>query len=124
MRLREFASIVLSGGCVFALGGVVFGFSSIYPLLYREGVFVDDCASPGECAASGHYDTTKCCNGQLLDFTLLSTLSFFASDSAMVMYGECIDRLGPKVTFLFGSTIAGLGLLVIGLNASVHADLL
>ena len=125
MLLREFASIVLSGGCVFALGGVVFGFSSLYPLLYREGVFVDDCASVDQCQVSAHqYETTKCCNDQLLDFTLLSTLSFFASDSAMVIYGECIDRLGPKVTFLFSSTVAGVGLFVIGLNASLHFDLL
>eukprot|EP00966_Prymnesium_polylepis_P093266 2159112-Prymnesium_polylepis.1 len=90
------------------------------PLLYHEGVLVDVC---GAAVAAQCIDMdTKCCSAQLLDFTLLSTVSFFASDSAMVIYGECIDRLGPRMTFLIASGVAGLGLFLIGLNASLQAD--
>lgn len=66
----------------------------------------------------------QCCNDQLVHMTLMSTLSFFASDSAMVVYGECMDRLGPKATFMAASWCSLIGLLLIALNAELNIDLL
>lgn len=54
----ELASMFVAGAAVFALGGVVFGFSSLYPLLYHEGVLVDVC---GDAASGCEKSTTKVC---------------------------------------------------------------
>lgn len=61
--MKAIASILLSGVCVLSLGGVVFGFSSLYPVLYRELVFVDSCGSTTKDQCSGQ--TTKCCDNQV-----------------------------------------------------------
>lgn len=42
--LKECVAVVLSGLCVLMMGGLVFGISSLYPVLYREGVYEDQCS--------------------------------------------------------------------------------
>ena len=117
--MRAAASIGISSATVFALGGIVFGFSSLFPTLYYEGALVDVCgASAAQCTSQ----TTKCCNAQMMDYTLLSTLSFFASDSAMVGWGECIDRLGPRTTLVISSACGIAALLLIGMNVGMGVD--
>ena len=114
-RLIQYFSIGAAALSVFLMGGDVFGFASLYPVLYNEGVFADMCASDdeGECEPS----RSSCCPAQQLRYTLLSSVAFFASDGVMVLYGELMDRCGPRFTFGCGITFAWMGLALLGVGA-------
>jgi MFS family permease len=99
----------LAAASVFTMGGVVFGFSSLYPVLYSEGALIDVCEADAAAACLETAATTKCCNRQLSAFTTMSTIAFFAADMAMALYGELIDRFGPRVCFATGVGLCWLG---------------
>ena len=109
--------LTLAALSLLTIGGVVFGISALYPVLYRERVWADSCTSaevqhcPGET-------TTQCCDAQLLGVTLVSTLALLPSDGLVALYGEFVDRHGPRKCFLVAALLAWLGLLLLGVNAA------
>jgi MFS family permease len=113
---------LLTGLCVFSSSGLIFGFSSILPILYREEVFARSCDHHGY--GSGNCSTisatgNKCCDAQLAAFTAMSTVGFFMADASMIFYGELLDRAGPRPCFFVGSSLVlvGLGLLALSPTA-------
>ncbi|KAL1499020.1 hypothetical protein AB1Y20_013536 [Prymnesium parvum] len=108
-------SVILASCGTFSMGGVVFGISSLYPMLYQQGFSRASCASatPATCPVGMR---TKCCEHQFLAFSLLSSSAFFLVDAAAAPWGELADRLGGRVCFGFGvcSSVAGFFMLAAG----------
>ena len=77
--------VTLSSLCVLMMGGLVFGFSSIFPVLYTERVFVESCGEEAAraCRAEGA-TTSKCCNRQFEQYSLMSSAALFAADGVFV----------------------------------------
>ena len=113
---REAIIVGLSGLAVFMAGGVVFGFSSLYPVLYSEGVYEDVCGND-DCKR-----TESCCAAQRLWLTLVASCSLFAADGVMVIYGELNDRSGPVTCLLWGSCLACTGFMGLALGTAIDKD--
>jgi hypothetical protein len=122
-RLGAYATqlIVLAPSlCILMMGGLVFGFSSLYPVLYDLGVFQDACGAHAQCE-----DTTRqCCDAQFERYTLLSSVALFAADGTFALYGELMDRRGPRDCFIVGMALCAFGFFVLGANAYAHLDAL
>lgn len=82
-------AVVLTCLCVFVMGGVVFGISSFYPVLYGQGLYEGECADLEACPAE-----RPCCAKQRSSVVFLSSACLFAADGVMVIYGELNDRAG------------------------------
>ena len=105
--VKEWSIIGLSGISVFLTGGLVFGFSSLYPVLYSERAFENKCsagAREGGCPSN-----EACCSSQRLWLTLLASCALFSADAVMVFYGEANDRLGPATCLVVGSLLVFFG---------------
>eukprot|EP00965_Chrysotila_dentata_P193490 6175810-Pleurochrysis_carterae.AAC.3 len=75
---------------IFWMGGEVFGFSSLFPVLYRELVLLDTCndSAVDQCVTAMEHDSNlgkSCCSSQLLQFTLMSSVALFSADGVMVL---------------------------------------
>ena len=73
-------------------------------------------------ARRGPESAEKCCDEQKLEYTLMSSVALFASDGAVVVYGEVADRLGPRTSLAIGSFCVCLGLLLMSINSIVVSD--
>lgn len=123
-KARQWISVVMSGVAVFTMGGLCFGFDSIYPILYSGGAFLDYCpAEQAEQCAARPIETrqTKCCDDQLSAFVKLTSVSLFGADGVAVVYGELIDRAGPRWCMSIALVLAWLGLGLVSFNASLGA---
>eukprot|EP00962_Isochrysis_galbana_P053044 scaffold24507_cov106-Isochrysis_galbana.AAC.3 len=121
-KARQWLSVVMSGVAVFTMGGLCFGFDSIYPILYSGGAFLDYCpAEQAEQCAARPIETrqTKCCDDQLSAFVKLTSVSLFGADGVAVVYGELIDRAGPRWCMSIALVLAWLGLGLVSFNASL-----
>lgn len=67
----QVAVIGLACFCTFGMGGVVFGISSLYPVLYAQGYWraICDEAAASACVA----ESTKCCEAQLVRYSLVAS---------------------------------------------------
>ena len=110
--------------CVFFVGGLPYGISALFPVLFSEGVFVEQCGA--ERAEQCQFDASpkKCCDTQVLTFTLLSSVAMLPSDALVALYGEFVDRRGPRKTFLVGMAFALSGLALLALNARIKLEAL
>ena len=112
---KGLCATVLTAVCVFSSAGLIFGFSSLYPVLYREEVFARFCDhsgyGSGNCSSISS-SGAKCCDAQMAAFTAMSTVAFFTADASMAIYGELNDRIGPRPCFAAGTSmvLAGLGM--------------
>ena len=70
------------------MGGVVFGLSSLYPLLYRQNYLEGLCAGEVEEGQCAERSLTKCCTSQLVRLSLVSSIAFFTVDAVAVLWGE------------------------------------
>lgn len=113
-------ALVLAGLSVLLMGGVVFGLSSLYPVLYAEGVYVARCEGAKEDCPLDR----ACCAAQREAVVFLSSAALFAADAVMVVYGEVHDRVGPVACFSIGSLLSLLSLGALGLTRLVQSDAL
>lgn len=109
-------AVLFACASVFLTGGVVFGMSALYPVLYSERVLADKCE--GTCPATDR----KCCDAQLLGYTLMTTAALLPSDAFIVVYGELVDRAGPRKAFLVGQSFAYVGLALLALNTRLGSN--
>ena len=128
MRLswRQARALTLTGVCTFCSSGLIFGLSSLYPILYAEAAFTGGCNDgTGLTDCQGLSSAgEKCCENQLVAIAAVSTAAFFGSDVAIVIYGEVADRLGPRVCFAVAASLSVLGLLLAATAALLASDLL
>jgi hypothetical protein len=92
------------------MGGVVAGFSALFPVLYSERIAGD------ECLPSQHT-----CRAQYLSLNLMFTVSMFASDAAMSIYGEIMDRRGARSAFGIGLALTCTAYGIMGLGLNINA---
>uniref|UniRef100_A0A7S3SUY6 Uncharacterized protein n=1 Tax=Emiliania huxleyi TaxID=2903 RepID=A0A7S3SUY6_EMIHU len=122
---RQVASCTLAGLSVFTLGGLCFGFDSVYPVLYSSGAFLDLCAADeaAACAArSGEERQRSCCKAQASSFVSLSSVSLFAADGVMVAYGELMDRRGARWCISVALCLVCTGLALLSIAGSLGAS--
>ena len=100
----QLRALVLGCLCIFAMGGLVFGVSSIYPNLYDEDAFEGVCRPRHTCPNDG----TPCCNEQLQVVSLFSSIGFFVADGAAAPWGEIVDRAGPRMCLLSAAAMSVL----------------
>ena len=67
----QVAVIGLACFCTFGMGGVVFGISSLYPVLYAQGYWRTVCDEAAASACVG--ESTKCCEAQLVRYSLVAS---------------------------------------------------
>jgi len=109
--------ICLVGLSTFAMGGLVFGFSSLYPVLYRENVFANTCNKDDDSCGIDE----SCCASQRLWLAAMASCSLFAADGVMVIYGEVNDRMGGPITCLvIGAVLVIFGLQIIAIAVSLN----
>ena len=124
-RWRPNLAVALSGASIYCLGGVVFGIGSLYPILYHSHVMEGLCHPAGSTppyenstcperadgSADGSVESSSavgggslpCCVEQQLRYTLLTSIAFFITDGAVLLYGEIADRVGPRACFGMGA---------------------
>jgi len=123
-KMRQYLSVAMAGLGVFTMGGLCFGFDSIYPVLYSGGAFLDYCPAEEATACAERpfaARSEKCCESQLAAFVTLTSVSLFGADGVMVIYGEIVDRAGPRWCMSVALALAWLGLGLVALNASLGA---
>ena len=110
---------------VLCLSGPCFGFNSLYPVLYAEQIFVDACDADVAAVCKAAINTTRgvpCCDEQSKKIVMLSTITLFAEDGVLVLYGELQDRVGARNSLLVAGSIMSTGLGMLAYN-SLIADL-
>jgi len=107
-------------GCltIFAMGGVVFGVSSLYEVFYQEQLWGDRCTlmELGNCTASIDNRTSGrwCCSAQAHAVSVASSTAFFAADGSAAIWGEVVDRAGGLVGLSVATLISFVGFLLLG----------
>ena len=114
-------AVALSATSVFMTGGLIFGLSSLYPVLYDNQIFALQCGTNTSACLPAGLLPGPCCAAQLSTLTAMSTVGFFLSDASMVCYGELNDRSGPRACFAVGTCFTLLGLVVAALAPSARA---
>ena len=122
---RVVGEISLAALWVLLLSGPCFGFNSLYPVLYSEGLFVQSCGSSAAAACEAAVANTTavglpCCDAQSKKMVTLSTMTLFAEDSILVVYGELQDRFGARCTLLVASSILCASLCVLTINSMLQ----
>jgi hypothetical protein len=99
-EVGKFTSVTVSALAVFCMGGAISGWNSLIPLLLGEQV-------GGTCTWTQYLSShlTSECSSQKNKLTRVYTYGTFVSNGVAILYGELIDRMGPKAT-------VGLGLVV------------
>ena len=116
----QVAVIGLACFCTFGMGGVVFGISSLYPVLYAQGYWRAICDEAAACVG----ESTKCCEAQLVRYSLVASVAFFSVDVASAPWGVLADRAGARFCLALAVAISTLGLLLLGGGAAAHSDLI
>ena len=108
---RQARALTLGCMCIFAMGGAVFGVSSIYSDEYNVNLYSSVCGMT--CSTDG----TPCCSQQLYLISFYSSVAFFVADGAAVLWGEVVDRAGPRLCLALAASINIVGLLLLGFAA-------
>ncbi|EOD05274.1 hypothetical protein EMIHUDRAFT_198901 [Emiliania huxleyi CCMP1516] len=115
---RRWLSVAAAGISVFTMGGLCFGFDSIYPVLYSSGAFVDYCPAEQAAICSARTDEQRwlsCCDSQVSAIVSVTSVSLFGADGVMVLYGELTDRLGPRWCMSVALSLAYLGIMLLAI---------
>jgi len=73
-RRRQYLSVAMAGISVLTMGGLCFGFDSLYPILYASGAFEGVCAVSDACATRpAALRSEKCCGAQVRSFSACNT---------------------------------------------------
>ena len=112
-----YLSLLFACLSVFVAGGLPYGISALFPVMYTEGVLAEQrCGADKARVCMAERRSTKCCDAQMLSFTLLSSAGMLPSDALVAAYGEFVDRAGPRKTFALGMLMACCGLAMITAN--------
>ena len=97
---RTHFDVAIAVFAIFCMAGVVFGVSSLYPILYQQGLFHSSCSAV-ESFGQHHCSEdaqrrTKCCPSQFVMFSLISSSAFFAIDVSAAFWSALISRDQPR----------------------------
>ena len=116
-------SVILASCSTFAMGGVVFGISSLYPMLYTQGFYRSSCPAVTE-ATCPVGQSTSCCDKQFLAFSFVTSSAFFLVDAAAAPWGELADRLGGRFCLGCAATLSVTGFFMLAAGAVTRSDAL
>jgi MFS family permease len=91
-----------------SMGGVVAGFSALLPVLYSERIAANVCLA-----------SENSCRAQYLFLNLMFTVSMFASDAIMSLYGIISDRKGPRTAFSIGLALTCAAYAMMGIGSEL-----
>ena len=127
-RLEAMWTAVILASCsTFAMGGVVFGISSLYPMLYMQGFYRSACpavllnATEAVCPVGM---STSCCDKQFLSYSFVTSSAFFLVDAAAAPWGELADRLGGRFCLACAASVSVAGFLMLAAGAALRSDAL
>ena len=119
------SALAIACFAIFLAGGLPYGISALYPIMYHEGVLsAQRCGVERAATCLAEHRTSKCCDEQLLSFTLMSSVAMVPSDSLVAVYGEFVDRKGPRKTFVIGMLCACVGLALLAANVLLGSEIL
>jgi hypothetical protein len=119
---KMWTSVILASCCTFAMGGVVFGMSSLFPMLYAQGFYRSTCGANAKTCPAGM--STKCCDHQFVRFSLVTSIAFFLVDAAAAPWGELADRAGGRVCLGWAAGLSVIGFAVLSVGAYLRMDAL
>ncbi|KOO33369.1 hypothetical protein Ctob_005056 [Chrysochromulina tobinii] len=91
----------------------------------EQNLFVDACDADVAAVCKAAINTTRgvpCCDEQSKKIVMLSTITLFAEDGVLVLYGELQDRVGARNSLLVAGSIMSTGLGILAYN-SLIADI-
>ncbi|KAL1515167.1 hypothetical protein AB1Y20_004235 [Prymnesium parvum] len=119
---RGWTAVSLSSIAIFMMGGVVFGLSALYPFLYEQRMWAAVCDDGGGAARCR--GPLKCCDGQLVQLSLLASVAFFISDAAAAPWGEVVDRIGGRNCLALSASASCAAFVLLGAGvAQAHEEL-
>ncbi|KAM0748570.1 hypothetical protein T439DRAFT_327827 [Meredithblackwellia eburnea MCA 4105] len=111
LRLAQIISAVLA--CL-TMGGVIFGFAALKPVLVAEGVYSDLCL-PGE-RVRDETGAWKVCVDQDTRLNFMFTLASVVTNAVFLPIGYTMDNYGPRFTSVLGGILVALGNAVFGIG--------
>ena len=109
--LAQVRATILGCLCIFAMGGVIFGVSSIYPQLYDMNSYRGLCDAQRVCTLG---NGQPCCDNELQAISLYSSIGFFVADAAAAPWGEVVDRFGSRICLMCAAFLSIASTLLIG----------
>ena len=98
---RPLVATLLGGLAVFMMGGLVFGFNALKPIMYDEKVFQDACDGKYDDDGRGDDDDGSGggggvgqCSKQTLQLNLMYTVGIFNLSFIMIFFGMFMDSVG------------------------------
>ena len=120
---EAWCAVGLAAASIFCMGGVIFGIASMYPVLYFERALeASSCSADIVSVSCVLRRGDKCCEDQQLQYTFMSSIALFVADGSMLVFGEISDRLGPRMCYGVGASLAWLGMVLLGVGARVGSD--
>ena len=117
------SALVVACLTIFVSGGLPYGISALFPVMFSEGILAAQrCGVEKARMCVAEQRSTKCCDAQMLSYTLISSTAMIPSDSLVAVYGELVDRKGPRFTFALGMLCACVGLAVLAANLLLHSE--
>mmetsp|Transcript_27605 Transcript_27605/g.66891 ORF Transcript_27605/g.66891 Transcript_27605/m.66891 type:complete len:543 (+) Transcript_27605:3-1631(+) len=113
---RRYVPIVFPCICTFSMGGIIFGASSIIPVLYRHGYWISLCNAAKAATCKAHQSHIECCEQQLVRLSMIISLCFFLCDFSAAPWGELADRRGPRICLISATAVSVLGMSLLGLS--------
>lgn len=115
--LRRWVPIIFPCVCTFSMGGIIFGASSIIPVLYKHGFWTSLCKAAKAAQCIAEHLHVECCEAQLVRLSMVISLCFFLCDFSAAPWGEVADRRGPRVCLICASSLSAIGMALLGLSA-------
>lgn len=114
--LARLVPILFPCVCTFSMGGIIFGASSIIPVLYRHGYWLSLCDAAKAAKCEQGESHTECCEPQLVRLSMVISLCFFLCDFSAAPWGELADRQGPRVCLIAAVACSVLGMTLLGIS--------
>ncbi|KAK4955470.1 hypothetical protein LTR66_013423, partial [Elasticomyces elasticus] len=104
-RAKRIAQVAVAVVYCLLAAGVVFGYAAVKPVLIREGVYRE------RCSREELEEGVWVCYEQEIRLNLMFTVAAVSTNVCALPVGTTLDRYGPRVCGLIGSSFLALGAL-------------
>jgi len=108
-RPQKIRVALLVGLCNFMMGGSVYGYNSVLPLLYDAHFPLESCRDRPICTASS---AMECCQAKRLIMPFLMSFAFLAHEIGLLCFVRVRDSNGPRTCLLVSASISIAGWVV------------